>query len=104
MVGKACHAVNRPWYWNEGDPLGVWKSFDWPAVRRGRQVYTEVFAPCHPLSGFTFNHLQAFMTKEEIKALAANYDILDETPADDGSPVTRPGKATDRLPSPYPNQ
>jgi ubiquinol-cytochrome c reductase cytochrome c1 subunit len=67
-------------------------------------VYTEVFAPCHPLSKFTFNHLQSFMTKEEIKKLASNYDILDENPADDGTPVIRKGKPTDYLPSPYPNQ
>ena len=97
------HPLHRQWYWEQGDPLGIWKSYDWPSIRRGRQVYTEVFAPCHPLSGFTFNHLQAFMTKEEIKALAANYDIIDDEPDSEGNVVTRKGKPTDKLPSPYPN-
>eukprot|EP00759_Apiculatamorpha_spiralis_P044585 PhF_6_TR41557/c0_g1_i1/m.62954/K00413/CYC1, CYT1, petC; ubiquinol-cytochrome c reductase cytochrome c1 subunit len=106
MGGKKAHPVPRPWYWMEGDnilPVGVWKGYDWPSVRRGRQVYTEVFAPCHPLCGYTFDHFQAFMTKEEIKALAANYEIVDENPDADGSEIKRKGKTTDKLPSPYPN-
>jgi ubiquinol-cytochrome c reductase cytochrome c1 subunit len=104
MGGKKAHPHARSWYWQEGDPLGVFKGLDWPAVRRGRQVYTEVFAPCHALEALTFNHLQAFMTKEEIKKLASTYEIVDKDPDDEGNPFVRPGKATDELPVPYPNQ
>ena len=82
----------------------AYRSLDWPAIRRGRQIYTEVFAPCHPLEGYTFNHFQQFMTKEEIRTLAANYEVTDENPDDEGRVVVRPGKPTDYLPQPYPNQ
>jgi len=101
---KKAHPQHRHWYWLENDPLGVWKGFDWPSIRRGRQLYTEVFAPCHPLTKLTFNHFQAFMTREEIKALAATYEIVDPIPELDGSMLTRPGRPTDWLPAPYPNQ
>ena len=104
MGGKRAHPVKREWYWEKDDPLGVWRGLDWPAVRRGRQVYTEVFAPCHPLMKLTFNHFQAFMTKEEIKALAATYEVVESNPDKEGLYVPRPGKSTDYLPSPDPNQ
>lgn len=101
---KKAHPCKRDWYWEKDDPLGVWKGYDWKSVRRGRQVYTEVFAPCHPLQRLTFNHFQAFMTKEEIKKLASNYEVTDANPDAEGNLFTRPGKATDWLPAPYPNQ
>mmetsp|Transcript_32346 Transcript_32346/g.44433 ORF Transcript_32346/g.44433 Transcript_32346/m.44433 type:complete len:261 (-) Transcript_32346:357-1139(-) len=103
MGGKRAHPIARPWYWKENDPLGWWKGYDWPSIRRGRQVYSEVFAPCHPIFDYTFNHFQAFMTKEEIKKLASQYDIVDENPSPDGSDDVRSGKPTDDLPKPYPN-
>ena len=104
MGGKKVHPIDREFYWEKNDPLGIFRGMDWPAIRRGRQVYTEVFAPCHPLIKLTFNHFQQFMTKEEIKKLAASYDIVDANPDDEGNPVTRQGKPTDYLPAPYPNQ
>jgi ubiquinol-cytochrome c reductase cytochrome c1 subunit len=103
-VPKRAHAPKKDWYWEKDDPMGVWKGLDWDSIRRGRQVYTEVFAPCHPITGLTFNHFQAFMTKEEIKELASQYEMIDKNPAEDGTPVERPGKPTDMLPAPYPNQ
>eukprot|EP00672_Neobodo_designis_P022418 CAMPEP_0174850060 /NCGR_PEP_ID=MMETSP1114-20130205/18872_1 /TAXON_ID=312471 /ORGANISM="Neobodo designis, Strain CCAP 1951/1" /LENGTH=259 /DNA_ID=CAMNT_0016084487 /DNA_START=41 /DNA_END=820 /DNA_ORIENTATION=+ len=103
-VPKAAHPTHREWYWEKDDPMTVFKGLDWPAVRRGRQVYTEVFAPCHALSNFTFNHFQGFMTREEIKELAAQYDVVDARPQPDGTPEERKGKGTDYLPAPYPNQ
>lgn len=105
MGGKHANPCPREWYWQTGDYFLVWKSLDWPAIRRGRQVYTEVFAPCHSLKGLTFNHLQQLMTREEIKALAASYDITElDMPAPDGSYPIRKGKPADGLPAPYPNQ
>lgn len=103
MGGYRAHPVHREWYWEKNDPLGVWRGLDWPAVRRGRQVYTEVFAPCHPLQRLTFNHFQAFMTKEEIKKLAASYEVIETQPDKEGNLVPRKGKPTDWLPQPYPN-
>jgi len=109
-MGKKAHPVERPWYWTEGFMACGMKGMDWAAVRRGRQVYTEVFAPCHSLTMASFLHFQQFMTKEEIKKLASNYEIL-EVPTglgvcaadDEGNDFVRPGKLTDDLPMPYPN-
>jgi len=116
-MGKHAHPVERPWFWlhNDGSwptPAWTWKGLDWPAVRRGRQVYTEVFAPCHSLREMNFLQFQQFMTKEEIKKLASNYEleayeILEghgpSAYQEDGSPDIRPGKITDDLPVPYAN-
>jgi ubiquinol-cytochrome c reductase cytochrome c1 subunit len=97
---KHAHPAHRHWPWDDG----ARKGFDWKAIRRGRQVYTEVFAPCHSLKPLNFNHFQAFMTKEEIRKLAESYDLVDPDPdPKDGTPVVRPGKPTDNLPEPYPN-
>ena len=104
MGGKKAHPVKRQWYWELHDPLGMWRSLDWPAVRRGRQVYSEVFAPCHPLGKLTFNHFQAFMTREEIKKLASLYEVIEQEPDAEGNLLPREGKPTDTLPAPYPNQ
>lgn len=104
MGGRRAHPVTREWYWEQDDALGVWRSLDWPSVRRGRQVYTEVFAPCHPLGQLTFMHFQAFMTREEIKKLASQYEIIEQEPDAEGNLVPRRGKPTDTVPAPYPNQ
>eukprot|EP01084_Bolivina_argentea_P106052 189905_1 len=102
-MGKHAHPVDRPWFWETGFLAFAWKGMDWPAVRRGRQVYTEVFAPCHSLTYGNFLQFQQFMTKEEIKKLASNYEIKDDEPNSDGTDKIRPGKSTDDLPMPYPN-
>lgn len=104
MGGHRAHPIERDWYWLKDDYFMVWKGLDWNSVRRGRQVYTEVFAPCHALPKMTFNHFQSFMTKEEIKALAQSYEIVDSEPDKTGEYQPRPGKTTDFLPAPYPNQ
>ena len=105
MGGHKAHPIHREWNWVKGDPT-PWQmlnGMDWNAVRRGRQVYSEVFAPCHPLQRLTYNHFQAFMTKEEIKALAAKTEIMETQPDNEGNLKPRPGKPTDWLPLPYPN-
>lgn len=120
MGGKKAHAIHHHWKWMDnnwthkvvsGNTI-LFAGYDWPAIRRGRQVYTEVFAPCHALSMMTFNHFEAFMTKEEIKKLAASYDIVEsdywvpEHQVPDqgtGEYLARPGLVTDLLPKPFPN-
>jgi len=91
--------------------LQWFQGIDWPSVRRGRQIYTEVFAPCHSLQYMCFRHLTEFMTVEEVKALAAEYDCIpwdavecrDETD-EEGNTFTRPGKPVDKIPLPYKNE
>lgn len=98
------------------DPLPMtqlFQSFDYPSVRRGRQIYTEVFAPCHALDGLVFRHLQEFMTVEEVKALASEHEIANITwmvaqpfpvYTPEGNPEIRPGMLNDKLPAPYKNK
>eukprot|EP01062_Namystynia_karyoxenos_P060239 TRINITY_DN51774_c0_g1_i1.p2 TRINITY_DN51774_c0_g1~~TRINITY_DN51774_c0_g1_i1.p2 ORF type:complete len:296 (+),score=123.94 TRINITY_DN51774_c0_g1_i1:105-890(+) len=85
-------------------PLTQWmQGHDWPSVRRGRQIYTEVFAPCHSMNMLSFRHLQEFMTIEEVKALAAEYEVVDQDPDMEGNEVRRPAGLLDKLPKPYKN-
>lgn len=44
------------------------------------------------------------MTKEEIKKLASTYEIQETDPDKEGNYPTRPGKPSDWIPAPYPNQ
>lgn len=90
------HPTNYPWR-----HLTFFRSFDWPSIRRGRQVYTEVFAPCHSLHIVRFRHFEQFMTKKEVEALAANYEVADTD--DQGNAITRPAGRLDLVPQPYPN-
>lgn len=105
MGGHKAHPIHREWNWTKNDPTPQYclTGMDWNAVRRGRQVYSQVFAPCHPLQRLTYNHFQAFMTKEEIKTLAAQQEITDTQPNSEGAYEVRKGKPTDWLPLPYPN-
>lgn len=84
-------------------PLG---HFDRQQVQRGFQVFKEVCAACHSLHYASFRELEGLGYSEaEVKAIAAQWAI--ETPAvnpDTGEASTRPNLASDRFPSPYPNE
>ena len=56
-------------------------------VRRGKEVYEQVFAPCHSLNFIKFRHFEAFMSKEEVKAMAAEFEV-DDIPDDEVGPNT----------------
>lgn len=43
-------------------------------------------------------------SEEHMKALAKEYQVLDEEPDAEGNPVIRPGKLTDDVPGPYKNE
>eukprot|EP01079_Euglenida_sp_SAG-EU17-18_P012096 gene12096-2206_t len=95
------------------------------SVRRGHQVFREVFAPCHGLKYLTFRdwetsaHLlvadlstaarpsaprrRKFMTPMEVKEFAQDYECPD-TPAEDGSDRMRPCNRADMYPSPFKNK
>ena len=108
MGGDGLIAPAFPWH--HKNPLNyTWKvrkqffqGHDWASIRRGRQIYTEVFAPCHSLEMLSFRHLQEFMTTEEVKELAAESEVFDE-PDDIGEVNLRPSGLLDKLPKPYPN-
>lgn len=82
---------------------GVTGKFDKPAVQRGMQVYKEVCSACHGLKRVAFRQLTDIgFSEAEVKSLAASYDVQDG-PNDDGEMFTRPGRASDKFPSPYAN-
>ena len=87
--------------WHHSGPFGT---FDRAAAQRGFLVYKEVCAACHSLRFIAFRNLQEIgLTEGEVKVLAAGYQVTDG-PNDAGEMFERPGKASDRVPSPYPNE
>jgi ubiquinol-cytochrome c reductase cytochrome c1 subunit len=84
---------------------GVFGKYDKAQLQRGFAVFKGVCANCHSLNmpirmlgepggpGFT---------EDEVKALAATYQIKDINEA--GEAIERPGKPADTFPSPYANE
>ncbi|MDG2284176.1 MAG: cytochrome c1 [Alphaproteobacteria bacterium] len=82
---------------------GVFGTFDRGELQRGFQVYKEVCAGCHSLNYIAFRNLTDLGFNEvEIKAIAAEYDVVDG-PNNDGEMFDRPGLPADRIPAPFPN-
>jgi ubiquinol-cytochrome c reductase cytochrome c1 subunit len=90
--------------WSFAGPFG---KFDPAQLQRGYQVYKEVCASCHSMELVAFRNLGQpggpQFGEAEVRALAAEYQIVDG-PNEDGDMFERPGAATDRLPSPFPNK
>jgi cytochrome c1 len=99
-------------HWHFAGPTGT---FDRAALQRGYQVYREVCSSCHSMKFMAFRHLGQdggpFFDEESpnpndnprIKALAAEFTVTDG-PDDTGSMFERPGRPSDRFPSPFPNE
>jgi ubiquinol-cytochrome c reductase cytochrome c1 subunit len=84
---------------------GVFGKYDKAQLQRGFQVFREVCANCHGMT-VPFRALAEpggpGFTEEQVKALAAEYQINDINEA--GEPVQRPGKPADKFPAPYANE
>ncbi|EGF84459.1 hypothetical protein BATDEDRAFT_9227 [Batrachochytrium dendrobatidis JAM81] len=93
------HAPHWPWetnYW--------WTTFDHASLRRGYQVYREICAACHSMDYIYWRNLVGVThTENEAKEMAAEYEYKDG-PDDKGEYYMRPGKLTDPMPRPYPNE
>jgi ubiquinol-cytochrome c reductase cytochrome c1 subunit len=82
---------------------GFFGTFDRAAVQRGYLVYKDVCASCHSLKYISFRNLPAIgFSEAEAKAIAATYTVKDG-PNDDGEMFERPGRPSDRFPSPNAN-
>ncbi|WP_137152836.1 cytochrome c1 [Devosia sp. FKR38] len=93
---EAPHIEKQSWSF-----AGIFGTYDQNQLQRGFQVFREVCSSCHSARLISFRNLAeeggpAF-SEEQVKALAAEYDIADPT-ADGG---TRKGVAADRWPSPF---
>ena len=99
LSDEGLHPPAYPWEHNKW-----FKTFDHAAIRRGFQVYQEVCSTCHSLDRIAWRNLVGVShTVDEVKAMAADVEYEDG-PNDDGEMFQRPGKLSDYLPSPYPNE
>eukprot|EP00898_Chlorokybus_atmophyticus_P007893 jgi/Chlat1/8104/Chrsp75S07555 len=101
-MDEAEHGLPAPKYpWPHEGPFSA---YDHAAIRRGHQVYTAVCQACHSLDKLSFRNLIGVAyTEEEVKAMAEEVEVIDG-PNDQGEMYTRPGKISDPLPKPYPNE
>jgi len=106
-TGETPHyPLEKPHYvdWSFAGPFG---KFDPAQLQRGFQVYREVCASCHSMTMVAFRTLAdeegPMFTEEEVRALAAEYEVSDGPDAN-GEMFTRPGRASDYIPPPFPNE
>ena len=82
---------------------GVFGTYDRASSQRGFQVYKEVCSVCHPVKHLHFRDLADIgYSEDEVKAIAAGYQITDG-PNDEGQMYQRPGRPSDPIPGPFPN-
>jgi ubiquinol-cytochrome c reductase cytochrome c1 subunit len=93
------HLATYPWFHE-----GMFNTFDHASVRRGFEVYKQVCSACHSMKYTYYRHLVGVShTEAEAKQEAAEIMVTDG-PNDEGNMFQRPGKLSDHLPSPYPNE
>ncbi|THH19435.1 hypothetical protein EW146_g1718 [Bondarzewia mesenterica] len=93
------HPPAYPW-----SNKGWFDSFDHASIRRGYLVYRDVCAACHSLDRIAWRNLVGVShTVDEVKALAEEVEYEDG-PNDQGEMFQRPGKLSDYMPAPYPNE
>jgi ubiquinol-cytochrome c reductase cytochrome c1 subunit len=82
---------------------GVFGTYDRASLQRGFQVYKEVCSVCHPVKHLYFRDLDEIgYSEDEVKAIAAGYQVSDG-PNDEGQMYQRPGRPSDPIPGPFPN-
>ncbi|WP_029352522.1 cytochrome c1 [Bosea sp. 117] len=90
--------------WTFAGPFG---KYDRAQLQRGFQVFKEVCASCHSAHLFAFRNLAQEggpgFTEEQAKTVAEEYKVQDG-PNDAGDMFERPGRLSDRWPSPFPNE
>src|SRR5438128_50410 len=83
---------------------GVFGTYDRASAQRGFQVYKEVCSACHPVKHLYFRDLADLgYSEDEVKAIASTYQVTNEQPNDQGEMYQRPGRPSDRIPGPFPN-
>ena len=82
---------------------GVFGTYDRASAQRGFQVYKEVCSVCHPVKHLHIRDLADIgYNEDEVKAIAAGYQVTDG-PNDEGQMYQRPGRPSDPIPEPFPN-
>ncbi|CDS05852.1 Putative Ubiquinol-cytochrome c reductaseFT cytochrome c1 subunit [Lichtheimia ramosa] len=99
MADEGLHPPTYPWA--HSGPLST---YDHASIRRGYQVYREVCSACHSLDRIAWRNLIGVShTEEEVKAMAEEVEYEDG-PDENGEMFMRPGKPSDYMPRPYPNE
>lgn len=83
---------------------GLLDSFDHASIRRGWEVYKQVCAACHSLKYIHYRQMVGVFLTEEEAIKEAEEATIEDGPDDSGKMFTRPGKLSDAVPSPYPNE
>merc|ERR1712193_11673 len=80
------------------------KMYDAQALRRGWHVYKNVCKTCHSMEFMWFREMIGHShTEEEVKAIAAEFETVDEDPDEEGNDVMRPCLTREKVPKPYAN-
>jgi ubiquinol-cytochrome c reductase cytochrome c1 subunit len=83
---------------------GVFGTYDRASAQRGFQVYKEVCSACHQVKHLYFRDLVDLgYSEDEVKAIASTYQVTNELPNDEGQIYQRPGRPSDPIPGPFPN-
>jgi ubiquinol-cytochrome c reductase cytochrome c1 subunit len=86
--------------WSFAGPFGTW---DLGQLQRGFKVYKEICANCHSMELVAFRNLSELgFSEEQVKAIAAEYEVTDGPDAD-GEMFERPAVPADLIPGPYAN-
>jgi ubiquinol-cytochrome c reductase cytochrome c1 subunit len=96
------YPINKPRNvdWSFAGPFG---HYDEQQLQRGLKVYKEVCSACHSMKRVAFRTLTDLgYTEEQVKALAAEYTVMDG-PNADGEMFERPAILSDLWPGPYAN-
>ncbi len=97
-AGDAPAPPKREWSFN-----GMFGAFERDKLQRGFKVYQEVCASCHSLKYINFRNLvEIGFTEEEAKFIASEATVPGGID-DEGEPFERPGRLSDPLPKPFPN-
>ncbi|KZT27761.1 hypothetical protein NEOLEDRAFT_57581 [Neolentinus lepideus HHB14362 ss-1] len=99
LSDEGLHPTAYPW-----PHKGFFDTFDHASIRRGYLVYREVCSSCHSLDRIAWRNLVGVShTVDEVKAMAEEVEYEDG-PDDQGEMFQRPGKLSDYMPPPYPNE
>ncbi len=82
---------------------GVFGTYDRAALQRGFQVYKEVCSTCHSVKHLYYRDLEELgYTEDQVKGIAAQAQVTDG-PNDQGEMFQRPGRPSDPIVRPFPN-
>jgi len=87
--------------WSFETPLGT---YDEAQLQHGFQVYKEVCSACHELKHVAYRDLTEIgYTEDQVKGFAAQFQVTDAQPNDQGQMVQRPARPSDFFVPPFPN-